>query len=72
MEIIRDRIKVNFTKTEKKIIENFMNLSEQFSNICNKESLKRLCDNCPFQTFCNTSFNTADDIEDFINRQINL
>ena len=71
MEVIKNRITVSFTKAEKEIIENFMSLTEQFSNICDKEDFEIFCRDCPFETFCNTFYNNADDVENFINRQIN-
>ena len=71
MEIIKNKITIGFTKAEKGIIENFMNLSEQFSKICGEENLDINCDDCPFKVFCTTYFNTATDVENFINRQIN-
>ena len=71
METIKHKITVGFTKAEKEVIENFMSLSEQFSKICNEEGFDIDCDNCPFQVFCNTFYNTADDVINFINKQIN-
>ena len=71
MKIIKNQITLGFTKAEKEIIENYMNLSEQFSRICDEENLDINCDECPFRVFCATFYNTADDVESFINRQIN-
>ena len=72
METIKHKITIGFTKAEKEVIENYMNLSEQFSKICDEENLDIKCGDCPFRVFCATYYNNADDVVNFINRQINL
>ena len=72
MEIIRDRIIVKFTQKEKEIINGFMDLSQKFSTLCKDNGFEIYCDACPFSTFCETFHNNADDVEELVNRQINL
>lgn len=72
MKIIKNKIIVKFTQKEKEIINDFMNMSEKFRVACKDNGFELHCDDCPFSTFCETFHNNADDVEKFINRQINF
>lgn len=71
MNIVKKEIVINFTQKEKEIINGFMDITQKFSNMCKDNKFEMSCRICPFEIFCDTYHNNANDVEKFINQQIN-
>lgn len=72
MEVIKNKVIVKFSSEEKEIITRFMSIASDFSDNCKDNDFPMACADCPFLNLCDTFNNNAEDMENYINRKINI